>query len=160
LAHGRGIEPGSVDGETTMTRGLAAGFARADITPAPGIHMGGYWGRTSGATGVHDPLWARALVLGSGVDRIGLVALDLAADAVGACRQVVGLPLIDPPPLAKMVAEKAVLELKAEVAGRRQGRGDLRAQLVPRARLQWAEEMLDLEVGSRQALETLAVSEP
>lgn len=60
-----------------MTRGLTAGFARADITPEPGIHMGGYWGRTSGATGVHDPLWARAMVLGSGADRIGLVALDL-----------------------------------------------------------------------------------
>ena len=56
---------------------LQAGVAQVDITPRPGIHMGGYWGRTSGATGVHDPLAARAVVWALGERRAALVALDL-----------------------------------------------------------------------------------
>lgn len=62
---------------TPSCGGLSAGFAKVDITPATGIHMGGYWGRTSGATDVSDALWVRALVLGSGSRRVGLAVLDL-----------------------------------------------------------------------------------
>jgi hypothetical protein len=40
-----------------------AGFGRADITPKLGCQMVGYGNRKSGATGVHDPLLARALVV-------------------------------------------------------------------------------------------------
>lgn len=39
--------------------------------------MGGYWGRRSGATAVHDPLWARAVVWRRGKDGCVLVSLDL-----------------------------------------------------------------------------------
>lgn len=54
-----------------------AGWSSAQITPEPGIHMGGYWSRTSGALDIHDALMARALVFSDGRDRVGLLALDL-----------------------------------------------------------------------------------
>ncbi|MEW6750816.1 MAG: hypothetical protein AB1505_07545, partial [Candidatus Latescibacterota bacterium] len=56
---------------------LRVGVAAGDITPPVGIHMGGYWGRRSGATGIHDPLQATVLVLGAGLQRAAVVALDL-----------------------------------------------------------------------------------
>ena len=62
-----------------MSAELVAGWARNDITPPIGIHMGGYWGRTSGARGVLDPLEAKALVLGDGPARIALLVLDIVA---------------------------------------------------------------------------------
>ena len=56
---------------------LLAGCAAADITPERGICMGGYWGRRSGARGVHDRLAARTLVWSQGERRAALVTLDL-----------------------------------------------------------------------------------
>lgn len=52
---------------------LRAGAARVDITPPLGTEMPA-WPRQ--ASGVHDPLYARALVLDDGVDRVAIVALD------------------------------------------------------------------------------------
>jgi neutral ceramidase len=68
---------------------LKAGFAAADITPALPFAMGGYDHRTSPAEGVHDPLYARALVLDdlSG-GRLGLVAVDLVWVTAGLCETV------------------------------------------------------------------------
>jgi len=43
---------------------LMAGAAAVDITPPPGQMMCGYAARTEPATGTHDPLTARALVVG------------------------------------------------------------------------------------------------
>lgn len=43
---------------------LTAGTAIVDITPPPGQMMCGYAARTEPATGTHDPLTARALVIG------------------------------------------------------------------------------------------------
>jgi hypothetical protein len=60
---------------------LRAGAAAVDITPEvgpgkPPVWMGGFSiGRS--AVGVHDPLWARAIVLDDGRVRVALVALDL-----------------------------------------------------------------------------------
>ncbi len=56
---------------------LHFGAAAADITPPVGIAMGGYWGRRSGATHIHDRLMAKALVCGQGAARAALVAVDL-----------------------------------------------------------------------------------
>lgn len=57
---------------------LRAGVARADITPPVGSRMYGYGARgTNVSTGVHDPLFARALVLDDGSTRVALVTLDL-----------------------------------------------------------------------------------
>jgi hypothetical protein len=43
---------------------VLAGAATVDITPLPGLMMCGYAARTEPATGTHDPLAARALVIG------------------------------------------------------------------------------------------------
>lgn len=56
---------------------LLAGCATLDITPPAGIHMGGYWGRKSGAIGSRDPLLAKVLVLAYGSQRLALASLDL-----------------------------------------------------------------------------------
>jgi len=44
---------------------LKVGYAVSDITPPLGVELTGFAGRRSGAIGVHDPLEARALVLGT-----------------------------------------------------------------------------------------------
>lgn len=61
-------------------RGLEVGFGKRDITPDPGgkaaVWLAGY-GMNRKAEGVHDPLYARAIVLKSGDRAIGLVSVDL-----------------------------------------------------------------------------------
>ncbi len=56
-----------------------AGVAKADITPTTFGPMYGYANRRCGpaATGVHDPLFAKALVLQAGGTRMAIVTLDL-----------------------------------------------------------------------------------
>ncbi len=59
---------------------MRAGVAKIQITPpaAAGAFMTGYTSKPDmPATGVHDPLWARALVLDDGDRVLALVALDL-----------------------------------------------------------------------------------
>ena len=56
---------------------LMAGCACGDITPEPGIHMGGYWGRRSGATDVHDRLGAKVLSFALEEERVALITFDL-----------------------------------------------------------------------------------
>lgn len=56
---------------------MNCGWAASDITPEAGIHMGGYWGRTSGATGIHDPLFVRALVFSHDGTLAALITLDV-----------------------------------------------------------------------------------
>lgn len=56
---------------------LKVGWAQREMTPPLGTHMGGYWGRSSGAIDVHDPLAARAIVFSHGSNRACLLALDL-----------------------------------------------------------------------------------
>lgn len=58
---------------------LQAGWARRDITPPIGIHMGGYWGRQSGATAIHDALYARLVAWRCDNDCVVLISLDLVA---------------------------------------------------------------------------------
>jgi neutral ceramidase len=61
--------------EVWMT--VAAGLAEIDITPPPGIDLTGYIARDGPATGVLDPLYARALVLADGGQRVALLTCDL-----------------------------------------------------------------------------------
>lgn len=71
--------------------GLRVGAAAVKITPPLGVPMAGYYhGR--GAEGVHDDLYAKALVLEQGQDRIALVGLDLIRidyDIVRRAREIV-----------------------------------------------------------------------
>src|SRR5262245_29239186 len=57
---------------------LRAGVARVEITPAVLGPMYGYANRKCGpATGTHDPLNAKVLVLEAGASRIAIVTLDI-----------------------------------------------------------------------------------
>jgi hypothetical protein len=55
---------------------LRAGAAQVDITPRVGVWLTGYGSRVEPSSGVHDPLFARALYLDSG-QRAALVAVDI-----------------------------------------------------------------------------------
>jgi len=66
-------------GSTVPALGMEVGFGKADITPdveATNVWLAGY-GQNRKATGVHDPIWARAAVLRDGEDKIALVSTDL-----------------------------------------------------------------------------------
>jgi len=56
---------------------LKGGVAKVDITPATGLLMYGYAGRTSPSQSLLDPLYARVLALEAGETRLALVTLDL-----------------------------------------------------------------------------------
>lgn len=61
---------------------LQAGAARVGITPPVGVPLAGYFaaeGRTETALAIHDELFARALVLDDGGQRVAIVTLDLIA---------------------------------------------------------------------------------
>lgn len=59
--------------------GLQVGFGEADATPRVGekpVYLAGF-GRDRKATGVHDPIMVRAVVLSDGSKRIALVSVDV-----------------------------------------------------------------------------------
>jgi hypothetical protein len=59
--------------------GLLFGFAKEKITPAIGatpVYLAGF-DTDRKATGVHDELWARAMAVGDGRQKIAIVAVDL-----------------------------------------------------------------------------------
>jgi neutral ceramidase len=62
-------------GEAAFSQ-LRAGASAVKITPPPGIPMAGYYS-TRLAEGVHDDLFAKAIVLEEGGVKVALVALDL-----------------------------------------------------------------------------------
>ena len=70
---------------------IRAGAASVDITPETGLHLAGFAARTTPATGTHDPLTARAIV----VEETAVVVLDvigLHEDMAGRIRQRSCLP--------------------------------------------------------------------
>ena len=70
---------------------LHAGLARVAITPDHlGFPLMGYGNRKSNSTGIHDPIWARALVLRNGDQAWAMCSLDLCyvdADMVAEIRR-------------------------------------------------------------------------
>jgi hypothetical protein len=56
---------------------LLAGIAKANITPYVGAFLAGYGNRDHGCKGVHDELYARAMVLTAGEETVALVSADL-----------------------------------------------------------------------------------
>jgi len=59
-----------------MMNGMRIGFSKSDITPPPGTELGGYAGYRP-CSGVHDPLYCKAVVLEQGGVRHALIVLDL-----------------------------------------------------------------------------------
>jgi neutral ceramidase len=65
-----------------------AGFGKRDITPKKPVPMWGYGARHDAlSTGVLDPLYAKAVVLDFGVDKLAIVGLDLGRSPGGASLQ-------------------------------------------------------------------------
>ncbi len=107
----RAIDAGALQNDFAATPDrLRAGWARRDITPKPGTPMGGYGARfkitpsnlllnkyedDQNATGVHDPLFVKALALSDGKDTAVIVGADM---------------LIIPPNLAMLVREKVAAQ--------------------------------------------------
>ena len=56
---------------------LMAGAAKVNITPYVGINLSGFGNRTKGSEGIHDELYARAVVMEDGENKIGIVSCDL-----------------------------------------------------------------------------------
>src|SRR5271170_4687363 len=78
---------------------LEAGLAKADITPTTFGPMYGYANRKCGpANGVHDRLFAKALVLRTGDSRMAIVTLDLGSLVSDSLRHEVaeklGIPVV------------------------------------------------------------------
>lgn len=65
---------------------LKAGVAKLEVTPPVGVRMAGFQGRVFPSLAVHDPLWARALVLDDGKRRAAVVI----ADIIGVSAELVG----------------------------------------------------------------------
>ena len=64
-------------GAAVAAQQLRAGVGRVEITPPIGSPMAGYSARTGVAEGVHDPLFAQALLLEQGQTRVALITVDL-----------------------------------------------------------------------------------
>ncbi|MEM0172573.1 MAG: neutral/alkaline non-lysosomal ceramidase N-terminal domain-containing protein [Thermoproteota archaeon] len=64
---------------------LIAGVAKRDVTPEPGVYLGGYFDRTKASIGVHDSLFARALYLSDGKENV----LFIGTDQLCMCNQVI-----------------------------------------------------------------------
>lgn len=68
---------------------LSAGVARADVTPPLGGPMYGYGARgTNVSEGVHDPLYAKAIVLSDQSQKLAIVTLDLGSISAGSAARI------------------------------------------------------------------------
>lgn len=56
---------------------IQAGVAQIVITPPIGTALTGYIARAGAATGVHDPLYAKALVLENGATQVAILTVDV-----------------------------------------------------------------------------------
>jgi neutral ceramidase len=76
---------------TATAQGLRVGLSETEITPPKGSAMAGYYTNRE-ATGTHDPLHAKAMVLSDGSTKIAIVACDLVSlprDISQAARQII-----------------------------------------------------------------------
>ncbi len=70
---------------------MKAGVAKVNITPPVGAELSGYVGRQQPSVGIHDELYASALVLDDGRQRVAIVACDLLGLTKGSVGTVRGL---------------------------------------------------------------------
>jgi hypothetical protein len=60
-----------------MPNGIKAGFAKVDITPPAGVWLSGYAARKKPSEAISDKLYAKAVVLDDGQNKIAIVSADL-----------------------------------------------------------------------------------
>ena len=70
---------------------LQAGFARVDITPPAGVWLSGYASRKKPSEGISDQLYAKAVVLDDGQNKIAIVSTDLLWVPLGITNEVRGI---------------------------------------------------------------------
>jgi neutral ceramidase len=78
---------------------LMVGAAQVEITPPVGAPLSGYNARNGASTGIHDDLFAKALVVGCGEERIAVISLDVVFVDLGftdrvreGIREMLGIP--------------------------------------------------------------------
>ncbi|MHC4736951.1 MAG: neutral/alkaline non-lysosomal ceramidase N-terminal domain-containing protein [Planctomycetota bacterium] len=78
---------------------LKAGFAKIDITPPVGVWLSGYASRNKPSEGISDELYAKAMVLDDGQNKIAIVSADLlwfpleiTAEIRGTVKKKAGIP--------------------------------------------------------------------
>jgi hypothetical protein len=74
--------------EEDSPKALRAGMAKTVITPPVGTPLSGYGGRTDPSTDVLDDLYAKALVLDDGNDRIALVVCDIIGFSIDTVKEM------------------------------------------------------------------------
>ena len=77
-----------------LSQDLRAGAAMVDITPPVGMPLAGYYS-TRLATGTHDPLHAKAIVIQQGKEEVALVACDLTnlpPEVIEQAEALIGMP--------------------------------------------------------------------
>lgn len=72
--------------QSIVAKNLWIGFGRVDITPPLAIPYLSHFPRQTPFEGVHDPLFARAMVADNGTTRLAIVAVD----ALGLSRDILG----------------------------------------------------------------------
>lgn len=77
----------AVETKTNTANELKVGMGATDITPPIGYPMSGYY-YERGATGVLDPLHAKAIVFDDGKTRVAIVVADLIGISTDLCRLV------------------------------------------------------------------------
>ncbi len=81
--------------------GMRVGLSAVDFTPQPGLPLMGNFRDDYAARGVHDPLWARAVVFDDAQgEKAGLLAVDICMldrDNVAFLREVIGAECDVPP---------------------------------------------------------------
>lgn len=92
------LSPEPANGQDTASAGanaveeqpgtLRAGMAKTVITPPVGTQLSGYGGRTGPSTGVLDDLYAKALVVDDGKERIALVVCDIIGFRIDTVREI------------------------------------------------------------------------
>ena len=78
---------------------LKAGFAKVDITPPAGVWLSGYASRKKPSEGISDQLYAKALLLDDGQNKIAIVSADLlwfpleiTAEIKETVKKIIGIP--------------------------------------------------------------------
>ncbi|HEY3109615.1 MAG TPA: neutral/alkaline non-lysosomal ceramidase N-terminal domain-containing protein [Chloroflexota bacterium] len=88
-----------------MTLSWRAGAAEVVVTPPVGVELEGYGNRASGSVGVHDELYAHALVLDDGRRRAAIVTVDVIwVDAPIVARVRAAAAELDIPPERVLIA--------------------------------------------------------
>jgi hypothetical protein len=74
-----------------MPHGIKAGCAKVDITPPVGVWLSGYSARNKPSEQISDELYAKALVIDDGQNKIAIVSTDLLWVPLGITNEVRGI---------------------------------------------------------------------